>query len=245
MKNAQSAASLSSATIQRSEFSQHLFFIDSRIDDIAMLANGIISGSEVVLLSPEQDGIAQITQALQYRQDLVTIHLISHGKPGHLYIGNTRLNRENLLRYASKLHRWSEYADALLLYGCNVAAGCAGNEFINTLHQLTNVPVAASTSRTGAAALGGNWNLEVTTHPFEVPSGFQAHTREHYQSVFATFNVNSLEDVDDGDIGNDTTTLREAIRAANAMPGDDDIDLSDLDGTITLTDALPSISSNI
>ena len=57
--------------------------------------------------------------------------------------------------------------------------------------------------------------------------------------------INSLEDFDDGNINNGVTTLREAIQRANTVAGDDDIDLSGLDGTLTLTAALPNINSNI
>lgn len=61
----------------------------------------------------------------------------------------------------------------------------------------------------------------------------------------STIFVNDPRDIDDGDFGNNVTTLREAIRVANTIAGDDVIDLSGITGTIILESALPNISSNI
>ncbi|MFZ4526239.1 MAG: DUF4347 domain-containing protein [Chlorobium sp.] len=49
----------------------------------------------------------------------------------------------------------------ILLYGCNVAAGAEGLAFVDALARLTHADVAASDDVTGAAALGGDWVLEV------------------------------------------------------------------------------------
>ena len=49
----------------------------------------------------------------------------------------------------------------LLLYGCNVAAGDGGAEFLEKLHRLTGANIAATARPTGNVALGGDWELEV------------------------------------------------------------------------------------
>ena len=61
------------------------------------------------------------------------------------------------------------------------------------------------------------------------------------------FVVNSVADVNDGNLNNGTTTLREAIDAANQIAGDDIInfDFGGTAQTIKLTSALPIINSNI
>ncbi len=48
----------------------------------------------------------------------------------------------------------------LLLYGCDVATGSEGLQFIQTIAQLTGADVAASTDKSGPSALGGNSALE-------------------------------------------------------------------------------------
>src|SRR5262249_24309112 len=62
----------------------------------------------------------------------------------------------------------------LLLYGCDVAAGAAGEQCIADLARLTAADVAASTDLTGATALGGNWALEAHTGPIEADNPFTA-----------------------------------------------------------------------
>jgi CSLREA domain-containing protein len=70
-----------------------------------------------------------------------------------------------------------------------------------------------------------------------------------YSARAGTFVVTSLADSGDGrctaaDIG-DGCTLREAINAANASGGADTVDATGLTGTVTLTTALPDLSSDI
>jgi hypothetical protein len=107
---------------------------------------GVVSGTEVVILDPTRDGVERITQVLASRTDVEAVHLVSHGSPGCLYLGSTQLCLETLYDYAPQLQTWftPSTSPSLLLYGCNVAAGDAGEEFIEKLHRLTGAEVAAS-----------------------------------------------------------------------------------------------------
>ncbi|MBD2512805.1 cadherin-like domain-containing protein [Nostoc muscorum FACHB-395] len=216
----------------------HLVFIDSAIEDIQTLIDGVVADAQVVVLHPEVDGVMQITQALQNQPNVGTIHLVAHGTPGCLCLGNAQLSLKTLEGYAAQLRTWSERMQGqqgqILLYSCHVAAGKAGIEFLQKLHQLTGVKIAASTTAIGNAADGGNWELDITletltaiTHKSEVerklPLAFRSEAIAAYAGVLATFTVNSTGDTDDGDINNGTTTLREAINVANASSGADTI----------------------
>ncbi|OYD89443.1 hypothetical protein CDG77_18920 [Nostoc sp. 'Peltigera membranacea cyanobiont' 213] len=56
--------------------------------------------------------------------------------------------------YTQELQTWSSHlcvSPSLLLSGCNVAAGDAGEEFIQKLHKLTTASIAASGNLTGNA----------------------------------------------------------------------------------------------
>lgn len=96
------------------------------------------------------------------------IHLISHGQPGGLWLGGQLHDAAALARDAA---HWKAVGDALapggelLLYGCEVAQGEAGQHFVQELARLTGAKVAASARPTGAAALGGDAALEVHTGP--------------------------------------------------------------------------------
>lgn len=134
-------------------------FIDAGVENYQQLVNCAIPTAEVFVLDAAADGIEQISQVLQQHQDAGAVHLVSHGAPGCLYLGNTHLSLDTFNNYATQLQEWD--VTNLLLYGCNVAAGDAGEEFIEKLHQLTRANIAASRTPTGNSALGGNWELEV------------------------------------------------------------------------------------
>ncbi|MFN6440948.1 MAG: DUF4347 domain-containing protein [Nostoc sp. DedSLP01] len=136
-----------------------IIFIDLSVKDYEVLLNYLVSKIEVIVLDPSQDGVEQITQTLLQRPKVESVHIVSHGSPGCLYLGNTQLSLSSLERYTQQLQTW--LCPILILYGCKVAAGDAGEEFLQKLHQLTGANIAASSTLTGNAALGGDWNLQV------------------------------------------------------------------------------------
>ncbi|AFW96904.1 DUF4347 domain-containing protein [Dolichospermum sp. UHCC 0684] len=170
-------------------------FIDSSVSDYQTLQTGVIAGVKTVILSPNQNGIEEITEFLRQHTQITTIHILSHGSPGCLYLGNSQLNLENISKYAELLQHWQ--SENILLYGCNVAAGDAGEEFIRKLHEITNATISASATKTGNAALGGNWELEVNIPVTDLKTFhgtslhylseivFHADTLNTYQGVFA------------------------------------------------------------
>jgi hypothetical protein len=161
-----------------------IVFIDSSVSDYQTLQTGVVEGVEAVILSRNQDGIEQISQILQQHPHITTIHILSHGAPGCLYLGNSQLNLTNIHNYTQQLQHWQR--QNILLYGCNVAAGDAGEEFIRKLHEITNATISASATKTGNAALGGNWELEVNIPENHGTSlVFHADTLNTYQGVFA------------------------------------------------------------
>jgi Ca2+-binding RTX toxin-like protein len=145
--------------------SVHLVFIDSAVEDIQTLIKGVVADAQVVVLHPEVDGVMQLTQALQHYPQVETIHLVTHGSPGCLCLGNAQLSLKTLESYAAQLKTWSERMSnqqgQILLYGCHVAEGKMGAEFLQKLHQLTGMSIAASSTAIGNSAIGGNWELDV------------------------------------------------------------------------------------
>ncbi|MEB3294201.1 MAG: DUF4347 domain-containing protein [Synechococcales bacterium] len=154
--------------------SRSLLFIDSSVSDAHTLALKLTQAhavdTEVHFLQADQDAIAQITQILQGRQGIDSLHLVSHGRSGGLQLGQSWLAAETLSNYSAQLQSWgnafTENAD-VFLYGCQVAEGNTGQTFVNLLAQSTGADVAASDDLTGNASLGGNWNLEFQTGAIE------------------------------------------------------------------------------
>jgi hypothetical protein len=153
-----------------------LVILDAQVEDCEKLQKGVVPQAKVILLDRTEDGIEQITQALRKYTDLSEIHIISHGSPGCLQLGNTQLSLDTLKRYASQLQTWS--VPSLILYG-------------EKLHQITGAKIAASANKTGDSALGGDWNLEVKTDEFKVSLALTSEAIAHYSSVLAT-PINSL-----------------------------------------------------
>ncbi|WP_445241799.1 DUF4347 domain-containing protein [Microcoleus vaginatus] len=162
-------------------------FLDSALPDRQTLRNGIAAGTEVITLDAARDGVEQITAALASRSNIKSIHIISHGRPASLQLGAIHLNFTNLKTYAKDLQRWSRsLADSgeILLYGCDVAAGEKGANFVQQLSQLTKAKIAASRSPIGSRRLGGNWLLDYTTGAIVAGLAIDPATRAAYQFAF-------------------------------------------------------------
>lgn len=185
-----SASIFANSTLKK----RSLVIIDSSVADAEMLADGVIPGATVVLLQPDQDGVAQITQILQAHPSLTSLHIISHGEPGSLTLGNIRLCLHTLERYAWDLQSWFSSATqvlnppSLLLYGCHIAEGEIGAEFLAKLHHLTGANLAASNTLTGNVALGGNWELEESIGPVDKTLAFKPAILSSYAATLAVIN---------------------------------------------------------
>ena len=147
-----------------------LVLIDAGVEDRQALLDDLRARSgestrfDVHLLDAGSDGIAKIAEVLAgYDRDLDAVHVISHGADGAVQLGDTWLTSETLGERASELASWgaalAKDAD-LLFYGCDLAASDDGRSLVDQLAVLTGADVAASSDATGAAAQGGDWELE-------------------------------------------------------------------------------------
>jgi hypothetical protein len=143
-----------------------MVFIDSRVNDLDLLVSQFAAGTEYKVLDASYDGLLQMQESLAGKSEYSSIQIISHGSAGAITIGSTLLTANNLLQYQSQLdnigHALTDSGD-LLLYGCNVGAGDVGQQFVESLAQMTGADVAASDDLTGGTAAGGDWVLEVKT----------------------------------------------------------------------------------
>jgi Domain of unknown function (DUF4347)/Domain of unknown function (DUF4082) len=167
-------------------------FVDAHIADFAtVMAN--TKSDITVLLDPTQDGVTQITNVLSHYQNLTAVEIVSHGNTGEIQLGNNYLNANSLSQHAAELQQWNKSLAAgadILLYGCYVAAGEAGQTFIQDFSSLTGADVAASSNLTGNAAQGGDWQLEYATGKIETAIPFSNSFISTYQgslqSIFTT-----------------------------------------------------------
>ncbi|HEY9892853.1 MAG TPA: DUF4347 domain-containing protein, partial [Candidatus Sericytochromatia bacterium] len=170
-------------------------FIDTQVENYQSLIAGVKPGTEVVVLDGNKDAIDQITNILGDRTNIDSIHIVSHGAPGSLQLGDGSVSLEDIEGDRDSLQQWfSQRTDStrknrptILLYGCSVAAGQTGKAFVKRLSQLTGARVAASENLTGSVAKGGDWELEVRTGSIEAPLVFEAEVLAGYEYVLSTF----------------------------------------------------------
>ncbi|MGF1461514.1 MAG: cadherin-like domain-containing protein [Leptolyngbyaceae cyanobacterium] len=139
-----------------------IVFVDAGVEAPLQLAAGIAFDADLRILAPHADGVVQIRDAVQAHPEATEIYIIAHGAPGQLSLGSARLNLTTLSNYAADLRLWTantRVAD-IYLYGCSVAAGDAGSEFLSRLRSLTQANIAASTHILGYAERGGDWHLD-------------------------------------------------------------------------------------
>jgi len=212
---------------------QEVLFIDSRVPDLQAIMAAARPGVKVVILDPNESGVAQMAKALDGLHGLASISVVSHGDEGVLLLGNGPLFSDNLEQYQAQLKAIGAALGAdgdLLLYGCDVGAGEAGAQFLKALAQLTGADVAASNDSTAGAVRGGDWDLEVTTGQIEAPAALDAQVLEGYDFSLHTASVNTV------------AQLKAAI-ATGSIDGQDDV--ITLTGNITFAGAADAVSVNV
>ncbi|MEG3832984.1 DUF4347 domain-containing protein, partial [Microcoleus sp. Z1_C3] len=203
-----------------------IIFVDSSVQDYQNLIDNA-DVANIVVLDNTYSGIEQITNALANQKDIEAFHIVYHGSEGSLKLGTDVLNGNNIENFNTQLKQWgkalTEKGD-ILLYGCDVATGETGKNFVKRLSEITGADIAASDNLTGSDAKGGDWKLETATGKIEAAIPFNGEAMKAYDGVLLNYNVTVA--TDDG-TGGTANTLSWAILQANNSVGVDD--------TITLT----------
>jgi VCBS repeat-containing protein len=143
---------------------REVIFVDASIANLTNILGQLPDTAEIQLVDASTDGIAAIANWASTQTNIDAIHIISHGAQGELYLGSSVLSNDTIAAVSAELTTLggalTESGD-ILLYGCNIADGAAGLEFVERFAQATSADVAASSDDTGTAVLGGDWDLEV------------------------------------------------------------------------------------
>ncbi|WP_417533520.1 DUF4347 domain-containing protein [Marinobacterium stanieri] len=163
--------------------------IDTSLADYQVLLDDAVKQGMEIIRIAGTDGWGSLAQQLEGAQDIDALHIFSHGNQGEVLLGQDILSSETLAQHAEVLdaikQSLSENGD-VLLYGCDIASG-DGQYFISDLAQTTGADVAASDDATGAAHLGGDWELEFHYGEIETPVAISSYTQENYDHLLATF----------------------------------------------------------
>jgi filamentous hemagglutinin family protein len=236
-------ASLNAANIQQG---WNLVFVDSTVKNYQTLVDGTKGGSSVTVIGANQYGINKITTTLADITGANSLHIVSEGDAGNFWLGKDFVSSENIGNYSTQLQAWRTAlspAANILLYACNLASGENGVALVQAVKNYTGRDVAASTDRTGATSLGGNWNLEYQTGTNPATVIFNEAATNAYKNALAVFTATNANDAGVG-------SLRAQVIAANAALGADEIRFSFsgtpivlTTGEIVITDAL-TVSGN-
>jgi len=175
------------------EAADELLILDAGVEEPERLLEGLRPGVEVVRLSGDRDGIAQISEALASRSGLRAVHVMAHGDEGLMSLGTAVLDAEYLAKASEELRGWGRSIKPggdVLLYACNLAAGAKGIDFVRSLSEWIGADVAASDDPTGHTALGGDWDLEVKTGGIQATLPLSTPSAQGYQHTLQTIGDN-------------------------------------------------------
>jgi len=139
---------------------RQLVVIDPSVVNFQSLIDQLGPCYSYLLLSADSDGVVQLADYVAANPGFDAIHLISHGSPGLVALGSASLSEVTLGGYSAQLNliggSLSPGGD-LLIYGCDVAQGTVGQQFVAEIARATRLDLAASMNKTG---VGGDWILE-------------------------------------------------------------------------------------
>jgi ELWxxDGT repeat protein len=179
---------MSSRSSFTSNDAQKLVIIDSRVPNYWELIAGVLPNTRVLVLTEDQDSIDQISNVLQSHSSIESLHLVAHGAPGQLFLGNNTLQAISLDYLSEKIAAWSQFLTKnaqILLYGCEAGAGIVGRELVQRLHGLTDRLVAAASKPIGLTVMGINWNLDSKSTNFQPQLAFRNSSLARYTGVLA------------------------------------------------------------
>jgi Domain of unknown function (DUF4347)/FG-GAP-like repeat len=160
-----------------------LVVFDERVSDIELLTQALLPGSIGFTIRAQADGLETITQLLA-ATGASYLAIVAHGEPGVFHLGKSPIGINQLQAQSHLLAAWQ--VQEIALYSCEVGQGQIGQALIYQLSELTGATVAAATTKTGCTALGGSWDLAVTTGAIGAPELFVASILQTYPAVLAT-----------------------------------------------------------
>ena len=165
-------------------------FVDTNVADYKTLEAGIRVGVAIVEIDGGQSGLAQIAKWAETHSGYNAIQLFSNGSEAALQIGTdnvtsatleTAVGQAEMAALGSALKAGGD----LLVYGCDVAKGTDGEALMAGIASVTGADIAASSDRTGTAAMGGNWTLEASVGVIEASDALTGAAEAAYTQILA------------------------------------------------------------
>ncbi|BDX07892.1 hypothetical protein MACH26_34130 [Planctobacterium marinum] len=157
-------------TLYQQQSVTELVVFDAGVQDRQVLKEGLKPGVKWVELQAGRSGIEQLTEILVQYQNLESVHIVSHGESGALQLGNSRVDASVIQdneQLVNALNDATIKGADIQFYGCDLATGEKGAEFLDILSAETHLDIAASDDLTGTPKLNGDWDLEIVRGEIE------------------------------------------------------------------------------
>ncbi|MBV5309165.1 DUF4347 domain-containing protein, partial [Chromatium okenii] len=135
---------------------------DAQLQDLDQLLAGLDADVEPWLVASNQDAMPLIFKALAH-PDLTQLHLLAHGAPGEIRLGERALTAADFRQY---LNGAAMRDLSINFWSCHTGAGEMGTEFTHAVAAATGARVLAAEGLIGAANKQGSWELNGITAPF-------------------------------------------------------------------------------
>src|SRR6516225_9122285 len=167
---------------------REIAFVDRNVDDLPTFLAGLRPELDPILLSDDEPALCQIARLVRCWDGLEAIHVIAHGRAGEVSFGAGALSLESLAGHAADLRAIGQALGndgKLLLWSCDTAAGARGSAFLEALESAMGAEVRAATGTIGSQALGGRWELDVSSGKETVAAPLTARGMAGYAGVLA------------------------------------------------------------
>jgi hypothetical protein len=140
-----------------------VFVVDSATPNAQSLIDTLPPGSNVIIIPIGVDGVNYLAGQLAGQHDIANLHILSHGEANVLHLGTATLTAANISTTYSTafglIGASLKTNSDILIYGCDFGQNVSA---MSALATATGADIAASTDKTGASTLGGDWVLENT-----------------------------------------------------------------------------------
>src|SRR5262245_57027164 len=167
---------------------REIAFVDRNVDDLPTLLAGLRPELNPLVLSDDEPAPCQIARLVRRWDGLDAIHVVAHGRVGEVSFGAGALSLEHLAGHAADLYAIGQALGKdgkLLLWSCQTAAGARGSAFVKALESATGAEVRAATGTIGSQALGGRWELDVSSGKETIAAPLSAQGMAGYAGVLA------------------------------------------------------------
>ena len=120
-----------------------ILLADASVEQLDVLLQGLEEGVQVQLVTPQDDALALLADALN-KPGLDTLHVLGHGAPGEVILGGQRIDAAAMpalkrqLKNLDAVSSSHSFDTQICLWSCRTGAELSGDIFMNTFAQTTN-----------------------------------------------------------------------------------------------------------